>query len=99
MARRADPRAIVVFRMPVEIAAQIAAHARSGYPHEVCGLLLVTIYHSRPHGPETPSPTGFAHAFYPESVYLMVSLATPDRPVIRGFRITDRRVRETGIIA
>jgi hypothetical protein len=28
----------------------------------------------------------------------MVSLATPDRPVVRGFRITDRRAPETAII-
>ena len=26
-------------RMPAEIAAQIVAHAQSGYPHGVCGLV------------------------------------------------------------
>jgi hypothetical protein len=31
-------------------------------------------------------------------VYLIVSLATPDQPVVRGFRITDRRAREAAII-
>ena len=56
---------------------------------EDAGLELVAIYHSHPRGPETPSPTDIAHAFYPDSVYLIVSLATPDRPVVRGFRIAD----------
>jgi hypothetical protein len=31
-------------------------------------------------------------------VYLIVSLATSDRPIVRGFRITDRRAREAAII-
>jgi [CysO sulfur-carrier protein]-S-L-cysteine hydrolase len=62
------------------------------------GLELAAIYHSHPRGPETPSPTDIALAFYPDSVYLIVSLATPGRPVVRGFRITDRRAREAAII-
>jgi proteasome lid subunit RPN8/RPN11 len=130
-----------ILRMSAGIAAQIGAHARSGYPHEVCGLVagrsgvvtaaypgrnisptpadtyeldhdtlarvfdfedagleLVAIYHSHPRGPETPSPTDIAYAFYPDSVYLIISLTTPDQPVVRGFRITDRRAREVAII-
>ena len=126
-----------ILRMSAEIAAQIVEHAQSGYPDEVCGLVvgqgdvataaypgrnisptpavtyeldhdtltrmidfedagldLVAIYHSHPRGPETPSPTDIAHAYYSESVYLIVSLATPDRPVVRGFRITNEWVRE-----
>jgi proteasome lid subunit RPN8/RPN11 len=61
---------------------------------EAAGLELVAIYHSHPRGPEIPSPTDIAHAYYPESVYLIVSLATPDRPMVRGFRITNEWVRE-----
>jgi proteasome lid subunit RPN8/RPN11 len=61
---------------------------------EDAGLTLVAIYHSHPHGPETPSPTDIAQAFYPDSVYLIASLATPEFPVIRGFRIEAERVRE-----
>jgi hypothetical protein len=33
-------------------------------------------------------------AFYPDSVYLIVSLATPDRPVVRRIGITDEGVQE-----
>ncbi len=65
---------------------------------EDAGLELVAIYHSHPRGPETPSPSDIAHAFYPDSVYLIVSLAMPDQPMVRGFRITDRRAREVAII-
>jgi proteasome lid subunit RPN8/RPN11 len=63
------------------------------------GWWSAAIYHSRPRGSETPSPTDLAHAYYSESAYLIVSLATPDQPVVRGFRITDRRAREAAIIA
>jgi [CysO sulfur-carrier protein]-S-L-cysteine hydrolase len=65
---------------------------------EDAGLELVAIYHSHPRGPETPSPTDIAYAFYPDTMYLIISLATPDQPVVRGFRITDRRAREVAII-
>ena len=64
---------------------------------EDAGLELTAIYHSHPHGPETPSPTDIAHAFYPDSVYLIVSLATPEFPVVRGFRITNEGVREIAV--
>ena len=64
---------------------------------EDAGLELAAIYHSHPRGPETPSPTDIAHAFYPDSVYLIVSLATPEFPVVRGFRITNEGVREIAV--
>ena len=67
------------------------------FEFEDAGLELVAIYHSHPHGPETPSPTDIAHAFYTDSNYLIVSLATPDRPVVRGFRITVEGVREIAL--
>ncbi len=65
---------------------------------EDAGLELVAIYHSHPRGPETPSPTDIAHAYYCESVYLIVSLATPDWPVVRGFRIAQKRTRELKVV-
>jgi proteasome lid subunit RPN8/RPN11 len=68
------------------------------FDFEDAGLELVAIYHSHPRGPETPSPTDIAHAYYSESVYLIVSLATLGRPVVRGFKITDRGAREAAII-
>jgi proteasome lid subunit RPN8/RPN11 len=65
---------------------------------EDAGLELTAIYHSHPRGPETPSPTDVALAFYPATVYLIISLATSELPLLRGFRITDKGEQEVAII-
>ncbi len=126
-----------IFRLPAALRQEIEAHARAGYPEEVCGIIagradtamilyrgrnvsptprvayeldvetlikqiefedagltLAAIYHSHPTGPETPSTTDIARAFYPDSVYLICSLADPARPVLRGFRIVAGQVWE-----
>lgn len=120
----------IALLLPPALEAEIVAHAREGYPEEVCGLIssragaavavhrgrnisptprvayeldhetlalqiqfedqgleLAGIYHSHPHGPETPSETDVNMAFYPDAAYVIVSLADPGRPVIRAFRI------------
>ncbi len=51
------------------------------------GLELAAIYHSHPHGPETPSETDVRMAFYPDAIYIIVSLAWPQAPVVRAFRM------------
>jgi desampylase len=60
-------------------------------------LMLAAIYHSHPAGPPTPSPTDIARAFYPDSVYIICSLADPAQPSLRGFRIVDDRVWEVAL--
>lgn len=125
------------FCLPRRLRDEIIAHAQSGFPEEVCGILsgqahravalyrgrnvsptprvayeldietlarqiefadhgltLAAIYHSHPAGPETPSETDIARATYPDSIYLICSLADPLRPVLRGFRIVAGRVWE-----
>ena len=62
------------------------------------GLTLAAIYHSHPAGPETPSPVDVARAYYPDTVALICSLARPSGPVLRGFRIAGRRVREVAVV-
>ena len=62
------------------------------------GLTLAAIYHSHPGGPEIPSPTDIQRAYYPDSVYLICSLADPVRPVVRGFRIQDGQVTEVELV-
>jgi len=57
------------------------------------GLQLVGIYHSHTRSPAYPSDTDVRQAYYPEAVYLIVSLAESD-PDLRGFRITDGKVSE-----
>lgn len=58
------------------------------------GLDLVAIYHSHTRSPAYPSATDVSLAYYPEAVYLIVSLANPTEADLRGFRITDGKVTE-----
>ncbi len=64
---------------------------------EASGDELCAIYHSHPHSPAYPSPTDVAQAYYPEAVYLIVSLQTRQQPVIRGFMIVEGVVTETAV--
>ena len=129
-----------MFTLPPGMRDEIVAHARAGFPEEVCGIVagkglvaarlhrgrnvapmprvayeldletlalqiefeaedlaLAAIYHSHPAGPETPSATDVSRAYYPDSIYLICSLADPSRPSLRGFRIIGGEVREVMI--
>lgn len=55
---------------------------------------LLAIYHSHTHTEAFPSPTDVELAFYPEAVYLIVSLQEPGQPVVRGFDIVEGKVTE-----
>ena len=58
----------------------------------------VAIYHSHPAGPPVPSPTDIAEAFYPDSVYIIISLAQ-EPPSVRAFRIVGGVVTEVELQA
>lgn len=64
---------------------------------ETRGWQLLAIYHSHPQGPEIPSPTDIAQAYYPEAISLIVSLKDRAAPSVRGFTIIDRIVSEQTI--
>lgn len=55
---------------------------------------LLAIYHSHPNGPSYPSETDITAAYYPDSVYLIVSLQELQKPHMRGFYIVDGGVTE-----
>ena len=60
------------------------------------------IVHSHTHSPAVPSPTDIGLAFYPESLYLLVSLAEDQQdatgqPGIRAWRIVDGAVEEVAL--
>ena len=57
------------------------------------GLDLIGIYHSHTSSPAFPSRTDAEQAFWPEAVYVIVSLAGGGADV-RGFRIRDMEVTE-----
>jgi proteasome lid subunit RPN8/RPN11 len=57
-------------------------------------LDLLGIYHSHTASDAYPSRTDVARAFYPDAVYVIVSLKDRARPVLRAFRIVDGAVTE-----
>jgi len=61
------------------------------------------IVHSHTHSPAVPSPTDIGLAFYPDALYVLVSLdedhadPTTGEPGIRGWRILDGTVHEVAL--
>ena len=56
------------------------------------------IYHSHPASEAYPSETDVRESFYPEAVYVIVSLKSPGSPQVRAFRILSDGVEELAII-
>lgn len=52
------------------------------------------IYHSHTHTEGYPSPTDISLAFYPDSLYFIVSLMDNENPMIRAFHIVDGVITE-----
>jgi proteasome lid subunit RPN8/RPN11 len=61
---------------------------------EALGWELSGIYHSHPAGPAEPSPTDIAQAYYPDSIYVIISPGASGAWQARGFQIAEGRVRE-----
>jgi proteasome lid subunit RPN8/RPN11 len=60
------------------------------------GLQLVAIFHSHPHSPAYPSAQDMELAFYPDSVYLIISLMNSE-PESHAYRIIENKISEVGI--
>jgi [CysO sulfur-carrier protein]-S-L-cysteine hydrolase len=58
------------------------------------GWDLLGIFHTHTHSDAYPSDTDQKQAFYPEALYLLMSLSDRTAPVLRGFRIVDGTVSE-----
>ncbi|MGH2812607.1 MAG: M67 family metallopeptidase [Actinomycetota bacterium] len=58
------------------------------------GLELVAIFHSHVASRAYPSPTDVREAHYPDSVYVIVSMAQTDRPEARGYLIKKQDWRD-----
>jgi proteasome lid subunit RPN8/RPN11 len=61
------------------------------------------IVHSHTHTPAVPSPTDLALAFYPDALYVLVSLSEAEAdpatgaPSLRAWRIVDGQIHEVGV--
>jgi len=58
------------------------------------GETMLAIFHSHPTGPQIPSETDVRQAYYPEALYLIISLENNNQPVTRAFQIIDHKVHE-----
>jgi len=64
---------------------------------EDAGLELGAIYHSHTRSEAYPSQTDVNLAFYPDALYLIVSLRDRDAPDVRAFRIVDEQIEEVAL--
>ncbi len=62
------------------------------------GWELMAIYHSHVASPAYPSARDVELAYYPEAVYLIVSLVEPARPDVRAFRIKEGAIAEEKVV-
>ena len=61
------------------------------------GLDMLAIYHSHPHSPARPSGIDTKLAFYPDAIYIIISLMDAEKPVMKGFFIKEEKVEEAVI--
>lgn len=62
------------------------------------GEELVAIYHSHTKSPAEPSQTDINLAVnWPDPVYLICSIADPEEPVVRGWKLRDGEVEEAAL--
>lgn len=58
------------------------------------GEKMIAIYHSHPHSSAYPSAKDVKLASYPDSAYIIVSLADKERLEIKAFEINEGEVKE-----
>ena len=61
-------------------------------------LELGAIYHSHTRTAPYPSQTDINLAFYPDALYLIVGVADPRAPELRGYSIRDGQVSEAELV-
>jgi [CysO sulfur-carrier protein]-S-L-cysteine hydrolase len=99
-----DGRAIKVYRAtnaaasPLRYEIEGAEQYRIQMEIEDAGYELGAIYHSHTRTEPYPSQTDINLAFYPDSLYLIVGLADPAEPLLRGFTIREGRVSEAELV-
>ena len=64
---------------------------------ETNGWDFLVVYHSHVASEAVPSQTDVRRATWPDAYYVVVSLADPDTPAVRAFRIIEGNVSEEQI--
>ncbi len=62
------------------------------------GLELISIFHSHPHSPSRPSSNDIDMAYYPDAVYIIISLMNTEDIDFRGFIISNKSYEEIEIV-
>jgi [CysO sulfur-carrier protein]-S-L-cysteine hydrolase len=62
------------------------------------GRELVGIYHSHTGSQAYPSSTDVSLAYYPEAIYLIVTLLNRNNPAARGFTIVEGKITEVKVV-
>jgi len=65
---------------------------------EALDLNLLAAYHSHPQGPQSPSETDIAKAYYPEMIQIIISLLDQSSPSVRAFTIINEHVADIRLI-
>lgn len=65
---------------------------------EAAGLDLLATYHSHTHSAAYPSGTDVAKAYYPDALYVIVSLVDQASPEIRGYRIVAGQITGAEVV-
>jgi proteasome lid subunit RPN8/RPN11 len=95
-----DGRAVKVFRATNAEASPVRYGLDPREQYEIMmeidssGWTLGAIYHSHTRSPAYPSQTDVNLAFYPDALYVIVSLQDPERPELRAFKIADGKIDE-----
>ncbi len=84
-------------KSPFRYRAEPEAQFRAMQEIEEMGWEIVGVYHSHPSSPPYPSAMDLEMAYYPEAVYLIVSLIDPYKPAVKAFSLASGKPEEVEI--
>jgi proteasome lid subunit RPN8/RPN11 len=87
-----------LYHSPVAYKMNEAAQVEAMMAFEREGWDLLAIFHSHPGGPPGPSQTDVREAYYPDSLYIIISPGLGGQWGARAFQIDEGRVTETELI-
>ena len=83
-----------ILRSPVEFEMDAQQQFEAMMHAEEVGLELIAAFHSHPAGPQTPSQTDVARAYYPDLAQFIIALGNRSHPSTRAFTIINQEITE-----